>query len=90
MTLYAGADRTVDTKPCGINHIMRDEGSIKLTERTEPAFRGNHPDEKHSKVGYEIPSGNTVGNRIPTPGVLPTRIINTGVDNCNPASGFKT
>ena len=47
-TLHAGADRTVDTKPGGINHIMRDEGSIKLTERREPTFRGNHSNEKHS------------------------------------------
>ena len=33
---------------------------------TKPTFRGNHSDEKHSEVGYEIPTGNTEGNRIHT------------------------
>ena len=80
----------MDTTHCGINHVTRDEGSIKLVQGTEPTFRGNHPDEKHSKVGYEIPTGNTVGDRIHAPGVLPTRIVNTEVDNCNQTSGSKT
>ena len=59
-------------------------------ERTEPAIRVNHPDKKYSKVGYEIPTGNLVGDRIHAPGVLPTRIVNTEVDNCNQTSGSKT
>ena len=89
-TLHAGADRTVDTTSCGITHVTRNEGSINLVQGTKPTFRGNLSDGKHSKVGYEIPSGNTKGDRIHTPEVLPPRIINTEVDNCNSASGFKS
>ena len=46
--------------------------------------------KKHSKVGHDIPTCNTEGDRIYTPEVLPPRFINTEVDNCNSVSGFKT
>ena len=89
-TLHAGADRTVDTKPCGINHVMRDEGSTKLADGTEHAFSGINPDKKHSKVDNRIPCGSKENNGVHALGVLLTRIINTEVDNCNQASGSKT
>ena len=80
----------MDTSSGELTHVTLNEGSINLVQGTKPTFRGNHSDEKHSKVGYEIPTGNTEGNRIHTPEVLPPRIINTEVDNCNSVSGFKT
>ena len=57
---------------------------------TKPTLRGNHSNEKHSKVCHEISTGNTEGDRIHTPEVLPPRIIKTEVNNCNSVSGFKT
>ena len=71
----------MDTAPGELTHVTRNEGSITLVPGTKPTLRGNHLDEKHSKVGHEISTGNTEGNRIHTQEVLPPRIINTEVDN---------
>ena len=54
-TLHAGTDRTVNIKPCEINHLIHDEGSPKLADGTKHAFSGIKPDNKHSKDGYGIP-----------------------------------
>ena len=54
--LHAVLDRTVYMKPCGINHLLRDEGSPELADGTEHAFSGINPDNKHFKAGYGITS----------------------------------
>ena len=89
-TLQDGPGRTVDTAPGELTHVTHNEGSITLVQGTKPTLRGNHLDEKHSKVGHEISTGNTEGDTIHTLEVLPPRIMNTEVNNCNSVSGFNT
>ena len=90
VTPQGGPDRTVDTASGELTHVTRNEGSITLVPGTKPILIGNNLDEKHSKVGHEISTGNTEGDTIYTQDVLPPRIINTEVNNCNSVSGFNT
>ena len=85
-TPHAGADKTVDIKPYGINHLIRDEGSPELADGTKHAFSGI----KHSKAGYGIPSESKENDEVHELGVLVTRVINTDVDTCSQTSGPKT
>ena len=85
-TPHAGADRTMDIKPCGINHLIRNEGSPELADGTIHAFSGI----KHSKAGYGIPSESKESNEVYELGVLVTRVINTDVDTGSQTSGPKT
>ena len=72
---------TVDTSG-GINH----KESINTTKVKEPMLKGNHFYTKH----YKISSGNTKGDGIQTPGVLPLEVIDTEVGDCNSYFGSKT
>ena len=72
---------TVDTSG-GISH----KESLNTTQVKEPMLKGNHFYTKH----YEISSGNTKGNGIQTPGVLPLEVIDTEVGDCNSDLGSKT
>ena len=78
------------TKPCGISHLICDEGSPKLANGTEHVFSGIKPDNKYSKASYGIPSESKENEEVHELGVLVTRIVNTDVDNCNQTSGPKT
>ena len=57
--VHTDADRTGDIKPCGISHLIRDEGSPELANGTEHVIK---PDNKHSKAGYGIPSESKENN----------------------------
>ena len=80
--VHTVADRTIYTKPCGISHLIRDEGSPKLANGTEHVFSGIKPDNKHSKAGYGIPSKSKENEEVHELDVL--------VDNCNQTSGPMT
>ena len=54
-TLHAGADRTVDITPCGINHITSDKGLVNFIQETKPTFRGNHPKKNIPRLVMRFP-----------------------------------
>ena len=60
MAIHAGADRTVDTKPCGVTQLIWDKGSPKLADATKQAFSE-----------YGIPSESKENNEVLEDGPLP-------------------
>ena len=63
MAIHAGADRTVDTKPCGVTQLIWDKGSPKLADATKQAFSE-----------YGIPSENKENNEVLEDRPLPEHV----------------
>ena len=73
------ADWTVYTKPDGISHSTRDEGSPELADGTEHIFSRIKPDNEHSKAGYGIPSESSVNEEIHELVLLTSVILQLGL-----------